>query len=52
MLQDEEILARLPDAHLDYLEAKPGEATLLHIHLPHAPGINTAGKPRGGLSIV
>jgi phytanoyl-CoA hydroxylase len=52
MPQDEEILARLPAAHVDYLEAEPGEAILLHTHLPHASGINTTGKPRRGLSVV
>ena len=52
MPQDKDILARLPDAHVDYLEAKPGEAILLHTHLPHASGINTTGKPRRGLSVV
>ena len=37
---------------MDYLEAEPGKAILLHNHLPHASGINTTGKLRGELSVV
>ena len=37
---------------MDYLEAEPGKAILLHNHLPHTSGINTTGKLRRELSVV